>query len=108
MKLERANWLAIFAVAIGTWSVVVHSDLAFTFEWLIASAAAFGTALAWTWHPALGQWFAGAAGVLWLVGALSMGPRSDETMAVTSGACAGMLVGLAASWLWRRLRSAPT
>lgn len=107
MSARRVNWLAVFAVGVGCWSVASNYELAFTAPWLSGLLAGGVAALAWLSNKQVGLWLAGTAVVLAAAALLTSGAKSLDSLAVTSGACAGVLLGLATRRLWSRVRGSP-
>jgi len=102
--MVKPNWLAVYAVCIGAWSVVANLDLAFSALWIAGLAIGLAMIVAWSQNKRIGLWLAVLAGVLIVAGVLTPGPRNPDTLAATSGACAGMLLGMFAKWILARSR----
>jgi hypothetical protein len=102
MSPSRINWFAVFAVGVGSWSVASNYDLALTAPWLAGLAVGGLAALAWTADRRVGLWLSGVAAVLAVATLVRSGPISPDSLAATSGACAGMMLGLFIGWLWSR------
>lgn len=105
MIARRVNWLAVCATCIASYAVISNIALLFSISWfvgfLVGAVVALGNVL--DRSGIVNRYMAYGAVALTLV-LLVVQTVSDEARAVTSGACAGMLLVLGASFASKRLR----
>lgn len=91
---SRVNSFALFAGIVGTISVVSNWALAGSTPWLLGALGGLVAGMAgWTYPRRCGALLAAAAGVLLVVG-VTTGPTHSDVQAMSSGACAGVLLGV--------------
>jgi len=104
MTVPKINWLAVYAIGIGAWSVVSNSELAFSMLWFLGLFVGITTTLAWLLDKRIGLWLVGLSAILLVTAMVNLGARSAETLAATSGACAGMILSIVGKWMWKRAK----
>ena len=93
--MANVNWFAVLAAALGIYSVATNIDHIGSGLWLAGLVIGLVAVVAWRRDPKVGLWFVAASAALGIAGLFIHGPRTPQSLALTSGACTGMLAAFA-------------
>lgn len=99
MSTRPVNALALLASSLALFSVLDNIDQIGTGYWFAGLAFGLVVVIAWRRERRIGVWLFAGAMLLWAARLSVADATSAKSLALTSGACAGMLLALAAAHL---------